>query len=424
MQVKYMTKLIKTITIICAAVLASPVSSISYAEKYTASDALDILNHVAGSSEYSEKYDVNLDLDVNSEDALNVLQCVCGLKDSPVPERTDIFSSYYPQAQEILDKMTIEEKVGQLFLLGVDKNNPEAAIKKYQPGGIVLFSYNFEDNTILSQQNKIKSYQLLSKYPMIVSTDEEGGSVVRISCHKAFRNTPFLSPQKVYAGSGYDGIYNDTIEKAELLLSLGVNTNLAPVADICTDSKSYIYSRTFGKPAAETADFIEISVNAYNKSGLGCTLKHFPGYGDNLNTHNSASYDSRSKDYFFKNDLRVFKRGIEANAPAIMVNHNTVSCFDNENPASLSPEIHRILKDVLGFSGIIVTDSLDMGATADIPDSYIKALNAGNDMIATCETDGYQEILNAVSNGTVTEERIDYSVRKILAYKICCNIIQ
>lgn len=419
-----MLEIKKIIMMICTAALASPVSTMSHAEKYTSSDALDILNYIVSSSEYSEKYDANLDLDVNSEDALNILQCVCGLKDSPIPERTDIFSSFYPQAQEILDKMTLEEKVGQLFLLGVDKNNPESAIKKYQPGGIVLFSYNFEDNTVSSQQNKIKSYQLLSKYPMIISTDEEGGSVVRISCHKAFRNTPFLSPQQVYAQSGYDGIYNDTVEKAELLLSLGINTNLAPVADICTDSNSYIYSRTFGKPAEETADFIEISVNAYNSSGLGCTLKHFPGYGDNLNTHNTVSYDSRSKDYFFKNDFKVFKRGIDAGAPVIMVNHNIVSCFDNENPASLSPEVHRILKDILGFSGIIVTDSLDMGAAADIPDSYIKALDAGNDMIATCDPDGYQEVLNAVNNGLITEERIDYSVRKILAYKLCCNIIK
>lgn len=119
--------------IICTAALASPVSTMSHAEKYTSSDALDILNYIVSSSEYSEKYDANFDLDVNSEDALNILQCVCGLKDSPIPERTDIFSSFYPQAQEILDKMTLEEKVGQLFLLGVDKNNPEAAIKNISP---------------------------------------------------------------------------------------------------------------------------------------------------------------------------------------------------------------------------------------------------------------------------------------------------
>ncbi len=396
---------------------------VSYAEEYTSQNALDILQHIVNSSEYMEKYDVNLDLDVNSCDALDVLQCVCDLKDTPKPERQDIFNNYYSDAQKIMDTMTLEEKIGQLFLLGVDKNNVESTIKKYQPGGIVLFAYNFEGNTIFSQQQKIQSYQQSCKYPLIIATDEEGGDVVRISQYPNFRSSPFLSPQEIYSESGYDGIYNDTCEKAQLLYSLGVNTNLAPVADVCTNTESYIYSRTFGKTAKETADFIEISVNAYNESGLGCTLKHFPGYGDNLNTHNSESYDDRTLDYFFKNDLKVFKKGIVANAPIVMVNHNTISCFDNENPASLSSEVHRILQDVLGFSGIIVTDSLDMGATANISDAYIKAIQAGNDMIATCDADGYYEVLNAVNDGIITEERIDYSVRKILAYKLCYNII-
>lgn len=396
---------------------------ISGAEEYTSNDALNVLRHITNSSEYVEKYDVNTDLEVNSEDALNILEYVCGLINNPKPKIPDIFNDYYAKAQEIMDTMTLEEKIGQLFLLGVDKNNVETTIKKYQPGGIVLFAYNFEGNTILSEQQKIKSYQSSSKYPLIISTDEEGGTVVRISKYSNFRSTPFLSPQESYAESGFDGIFNETCEKSELLSDLGLNTNLAPVADVCTNSSSYIYSRTFGKSAKETADFIETSVNAYNKSGLGCTLKHFPGYGDNLNTHNSESYDDRSLDYFFKNDLQVFKKGIDAGVPLIMVNHNTISCFDSENPASLSPEIHRILKDVLGFSGIIVTDSLDMGATANISNSYVKAIQAGNDMIATCDTNGYYEVLNAVNKGIITEERINYSVKKILAYKLCYNII-
>jgi beta-N-acetylhexosaminidase len=410
-------------TAICTIFCLHSESIISYAEEYNSGVALDILNYVVNSSEYVEKYDANLDLEVNSEDALDILKCVCGLINSPKPENPDIFSAYYDKAQKIIDTMTVEDKVGQLFLLGVDKYNVETEIKKYQPGGIVLFAYNFEENTISSQQQEISSYQSASKYPLIIATDEEGGSVVRISKYSNFRKSPFLSPQEIYAESGIDGVFNETCEKAELLSDLGLNTNLAPVADVCTNFSSYIYSRTFGKSATETADFIETSVNAYNESGLGCTLKHFPGYGDNLNTHNTQSYDGRTLDYFFKNDLKVFKRGIDTGAPIVMVNHNTISCFDNENPASLSPEIHRILKDVLGFSGIIVTDSLDMGATANISDAYVKAVQAGNDMITTCDADGYYEVLNAVKQGIISEERIDYSVKKILAYKLCYNII-
>lgn len=331
---------------------------------------------------------------------------------------SDLFGAYYERATEIMNTMTLEEKVGQLFLMGITQTNGEDVVKNYHPGGIVMFAYNFSGQTISSEQEQIASYQSSSRFPLLISVDEEGGTVVRVSKYPAFRDTPFLSPQKLYAQGGWDGVYQETIEKGNLLKSLGINLCLAPVADISNNPTDYIYERTFGGSAEDTSQFIEISTKAYRETNTGCTLKHFPGYASNLNTHNGSSVDNREKSQFYENDLKPFQAGIDAGAPVVMVNHNIVSCFDAENPASISPEVHSVLRKDLNFSGLICTDSLDMGATKNVTDVYLKAVDAGNDLIATCETAGYPIVLQAVNTGRISENRVNESVIRILAYKL------
>ena len=331
---------------------------------------------------------------------------------------SDLFGAYYEHATEIMNTMTLEEKVGQLFLMGITQTNGEDVVKNYHPGGIVMFAYNFSGQTISSEQEQIASYQSSSRFPLLISVDEEGGTVVRVSKYPAFRDTPFLSPQKLYAQGGWDGVYQETIEKGNLLKSLGINLCLAPVADISNNPTDYIYERTFGGSAEDTSQFIEISTKAYRETNTGCTLKHFPGYASNLNTHNGSSVDNREKSQFYENDLKPFQAGIDAGAPGVMVNHNIVSCFDAENPASISPEVHSVLRKDLNFSGLICTDSLDMGATKNVTDVYLKAVDAGNDLIATCETAGYPIVLQAVNTGRISENRVNESVIRILAYKL------
>lgn len=331
---------------------------------------------------------------------------------------SDLFGAYYERATEIMNTMTLEEKVGQLFLIGIAQTNGEEIVRDYHPGGIVMFAYNFSDQTVASEKEQIASYQANSRFPLLISVDEEGGTVVRVSKYPAFRDTPFLSPQKLYAQGGWDGVYQETIEKGNLLKSLGINLCLAPVADISNNPNDYIYERTFGESAEDTSQFIEISTKAYRETNTGCTLKHFPGYASNLNTHNGSSVDNREKSQFYENDLKPFQTGIDAGAPVVMVNHNIVSCFDAENPASISPEVHSVLRKDLHFSGLICTDSLDMGATKNITDVYLKAVDAGNDLIATCETAGYPIVLQAVHTGRISENRVNESVIRILAYKL------
>ena len=145
---------------------------------------------------------------------------------------SDLFGAYYERATEIMNTMTLEEKVGQLFLIGIAQTNGEEIVRDYHPGGIVMFAYNFSDQTVASEKEQIASYQANSRFPLLISADEEGGTVVRVSKYPAFRDTPFLSPQELYAQGGWDGVYQETIEKGNLLKSLGINLCLAPVADI------------------------------------------------------------------------------------------------------------------------------------------------------------------------------------------------
>ena len=332
----------------------------------------------------------------------------------------------------LMERMTLEQKVCQMFIVtpesltGYNGAVTEAgALSKesftaYPVGGLIYFSDNLEDAPqTVSMLSTMQDYaQETTGVGLFLSVDEEGGTVVRVSKYPAFRDTPFLSPQELYAQGEWDGVYQETIEKGNLLKSLGINLCLAPVADISNNPNDYIYERTFGGSAEDTSQFIEISTKAYRETNIGCTLKHFPGYASNLNTHNGSSVDNREQSQFYGNDLKPFQAGIDAGAPVVMVNHNIVSCFDAENPASISPEVHSVLRKDLHFSGLICTDSLDMGATKNITDVYLKAVDAGNDLIATCETAGYPIVLQAVHTGRISENRVNESVIRILAYKL------
>ncbi len=342
---------------------------------------------------------------------------------------TDMFAEYYNQALLDVQDMTLEEKVGQLFIVRATEDTAEniSSITNYNVGGITLYADSFQNKSVATVKANIKSYQNASKVPLIVAVDEEGGSVVRVSAYTQFRSTPFLSPQKLYAKGGFDAIYNDTVEKAQLLDNLGINLNFAPVADVSTNSSDYIYSRTFGKNATQTAKYISTSVQAYNSQNFACTLKHFPGYGNNLNTHTGISIDTRSKESFYSSDFLPFIAGIENDAPFIMVSHNIVNCFDSTLPSSISAEVHRVLREDLNYTGIVLTDDLDMDAIKNYTgttNACVYALQAGNDMLVTSTYEGgYNAVLNSVKNGTLSEYRIDESVIRVLAYKYCYNLM-
>ena len=336
----------------------------------------------------------------------------------------DIISN---KAKDLLSKMTIEEKIGQMFLIRCNIITAFEDIDKYKVGGFILFDENIRGETKESLRNTIKSYQDNSPIDMIIAVDEEGGTVNRLSWYSEFRSVPFNSPQELYNEGEYSLIVSDTEEKATLLKSIGINMNLAPVADISTNPNDYIYSRTFGKNANETATYIKTVVEAMKNNNMGSTLKHFPGYGNNLDTHSSMSIDNRSYESFLNNDFIPFKAGIDAGADSILVSHNIITSIDETLPASLSKRIHDIIRNDLKFDGVIMTDDLQMSAIKeDIGDvnSAILAVNAGNDLIISSDYNiQIPAVIQAAQNGDIKEEVIDEAVLRILKLKLELKII-
>ncbi len=316
--------------------------------------------------------------------------------------------------------MSLNEKVGQMFLADCPTDAQKWA-KTYQLGGYVLFARDFENETPASVKKTIGGYQSVSKIPMLITVDEEGGTVTRVSRYKAFRSSKFASPQEVYKAGGADAIRADVREKAKLLKALGVNVNLAPVADVPTSANSFIYGRSFGTDPKLTGKYVAAVVKESKKAGLGSVLKHFPGYGDNGDTHTGIAVDARPLSTFKKRDILPFKAGIEAGAPAILVSHNIVKSIDPKRPASLSLKMHKLLRDNLDFNGVVMTDDLAMGAITEAygqAEAAVMAVQSGNDMLITEDfRTGIDAVLKAVKSGRIKESRIDVSVRRILEWK-------
>lgn len=332
------------------------------------------------------------------------------------------------EAQKILDEMSLEEKIGQMFFVRCPKEDAAQAVSKYNLGGYILFARDFKDKTKKQVTANIKSYQDASKTPMLIGVDEEGGTINRISLYPQFRAVPFWSPQDLFAQGGWELVISDTIEKANLLKSLGINLNMAPVCDVSTDPDDFIYRRSFGKDAAKTAQYVRKVVETMNEYKVGSVLKHFPGYGNNRDTHTGIAYDERSYQSFENADFLPFISGMDAGAGAVLVSHNIVACMDPDYPASLSSKVHQILREKLDFDGVIMTDDLYMQAirqyTAD-REAAVLAVLAGNDIL--CCTDFEAQIpavIEAVRTDVISLEQIDASVLRILKWKIELGILE
>lgn len=326
-----------------------------------------------------------------------------------------------PQVEDILNHMTAEEKVGQLFFVRVPEEGAAEDAADYHLGGYIFFGRDVKDRTPEQLRDTIKDYQSRSKLPLLIGVDEEGGTVARLSRNPAICPEPFRSPQELMALGGMEAILADAAEKDALLHDLGFNVNLAPVADVSTDPNSFIFDRTLGRNADETADYIASVVVQMNQDRMGCVLKHFPGYGSNVDTHTGIAVDPRPMSAFEKSDFLPFLAGFEAGAPAVMVSHNIMTAADPALPASLSPAVHKLLRQELDFRGVVMTDDLAMEAVAKYTGNSTAALlavQAGNDMLIT---DNYREeiprLLKALEDGTLQMERLDSACGRVLNWK-------
>lgn len=323
--------------------------------------------------------------------------------------------------EELLSTMTVEEKVGQMFFVRCPDTGAVEAVSQYKLGGYILFGRDFKDKTAEQVRNDISSYQSASGVPLLIGTDEEGGTVVRASSNPNLFSHRSLSPQALFAEGGMDSIIQDARQKSVTLLGLGVNVNLAPVADVSTDPNDFIYDRSFGQDAQATAEYVSNVVKTMDAEGIGSVLKHFPGYGNNVDTHTGVAIDERPYETFQTSDYLPFTAGIQAGADAVLVSHNVMSCVDNQLPASLSPAVHNELHSTLGFQGVIMTDDLAMDAVAAYAGDQspaVMAVKAGNDMIITTDFQTQiPEVVQAVKSGEIDEAQIDQSVTRILQWK-------
>lgn len=331
------------------------------------------------------------------------------------------------ELQQLLAGMTLEEKVGQMFLARCPRRDAARKAAEYHLGGYLLFSEDFEGRTPQTAAAEIASYQAAATVPLFIGVDEEGGAINRISRFSAFRAAPFPSPQQLYQADGLAAVRRDTLEKCAFLRGLGINMNFAPVCDVSTEESDFIYARTLGQGPQQTAAYAREVVQAMAGQGVASVLKHFPGYGNNADTHTGIAHDMRSYETFEQADFVPFRAGIEAGANVVLVCHNIVECMDAGMPASLSPRVHEILRQELGFSGVIVTDDLYMRGIRDFmgpADAAVQAVLAGNDLLCCTEFEvQVPAVVEAVRHGVINQAQVDASVLRILRLKQALGLL-
>lgn len=332
----------------------------------------------------------------------------------------------------ILNKMTLDEKLGQLYFAHSTGNFDQMKqdVKKYHLGGITLFAPDFTNRTHTKFLNEIRAYQSNSKFGLLIATDQEGGTVTRIDSNSQISKRHFPSPAEIYQQSGLTGIRKEDSTVAKILKQNGINMNFAPVADVALNKDSFIYKRTLEQDYQTTAKYIPIAVKAIQQEHVASCLKHFPGYGDAADTHTGFVQINKPLLKYQTNDLLPFKTGIHAGVDSIMVSHIIIKSIDATKPASLSPAVHHLLRYNLNYHNIIITDDLQMGAITHYANKYntvpdVLALEAGNDMLLG---GNYQNniliIKKAIQNNKISIRQINQSVKRILRLKEKLGILR
>ena len=327
--------------------------------------------------------------------------------------------------EEKLNSMTLEEKIGQMVMIGVygTEINDDIiySLNEFHFGGVIFFDRNLES---VAQTKKFANdieAAANQKVPLFFALDEEGGRVAR--------GKNFLQPAPSQEEIGQGGNPEDATYwakyNATILKSIGVNINFAPVADVGSRD-----TRSFGDDAQLVAQFVDAAAQGYEQENFLYTLKHFPGIGKGkIDTHQEVSSVEDSREILDAEDLPPFKKIISGHDNSrfmVMVGHLRYDALDPVNSASLSPAVMTgLLRNELGFNGVVITDDLEMGAiknNVDLSTLGIRMIQAGGDIALVCHNYEHQQIvynsiLNAVKRGEISEARINESVRRILRMK-------
>ena len=344
---------------------------------------------------------------------------------------------YAALAEQKLATMSDSEKLYQLFIVspeaitGVDNvtaagDATKEAIGEYPVGGIMYTDSNFEsaDQT----REMIANSQSYAKTPMFIAVDEEGGDVARVASKLG---TASFDNMYTYKAQGEEVAHNNAQTIAKDISGLGFNLDFAPVADVFTNpDNTVIGGRAYSDEYEEAAKLVSKAVTGFSDGGVMSTLKHFPGHGNTAqDSHEGLAYVDAKVDELKSGELLPFKSGVEAGADMVMVGHLVVKDLDPDMPATLSSKVvPQLLREYLGYDGVVITDAMNMGAITnnyDV-DTIVKGVFSADIDMILCPSDlsSYiSAIEKAVENGEITQQQIDAKVKRILTLKFRKGVI-
>lgn len=342
------------------------------------------------------------------------------------PKKEEIVLS---KVEETIDQMTLEEKVGQLLVIGVEgtsfSSEMDNLIRNYHVGGVIIMGRNVATtNEILQLINGIKKANELNKTPLFLSVDEEGGRVSRLPV-----GIPKL-PTSAQIGKLNDESvsYRAGTYLAGVLNEFGYNMNFAPVLDVNSNPRNpVIGNRSFGSDPYQVAKLGISTMHGMMDNGIIPVVKHFPGHGDTVvDSHKALPKVETTLEALRNVELVPFQKAIEEGADAVMVAHILFPALDPDYPSSMSKAIITgLLRNEMKFEGVIITDDLTMGAIANdyiIPEAAVQSFIAGSDLLlVVCDYEvqlnTFNAFIKAIETGEITEERLNESIKRILTLK-------
>ncbi|MBP3413039.1 MAG: hypothetical protein J6K89_07225 [Oscillospiraceae bacterium] len=343
------------------------------------------------------------------------------------------------KAMALMEGLTVEEKIWQMIFLTPDEltdttgptvagEGTKEAVQTYPVGGLVYFGEHIVGTEQITTM--IANTQSYSKIPLFMGVDEEGGYVSRLN---KINVTPWTDPMKTYGDAGDEqAVYDLGAQFAEQIASVGFNLDFAPVADVVTNPyNTEIGSRSFSDDPQVAARMVAQMVKGLQDGNMISCLKHFPGHGStSSDSHYGSSTSERTAEELRELEFIPFRAGIEAGAELVMISHMSLpNVTGNNEPCDFSYDVVTgMLRQELGFEGLIVTDSHEMGAISyyyDCGEAALRAVQAGCDVVLMPEDkeDAFNALKTALDEGTLTEERINESVLRILSLKYKYGII-
>ena len=376
--------------------------------------------------------DVNTDSTIDARDATGILTFYA-LQSSGSKITIEKYMAGI-KADSVLKTMSLHDKICQMFIVRPESLAGESdvtsatqatadALKHNPVGGLIYFTKNLSSREQITDMiSTTKQYAVdAGKVPLFYGVDEEGGVVSR--CAEALGTVAF-EPMYSYKDKDTVTAYANARKLAYDISQFGFNLDFAPVADTWSNPENTVIgTRAYSDDFVITSRLVGAAVRGFNESGVYCTLKHFPGHGDTVeDSHDGMAVSNRTAEQLKENEYLAFEMGINAGADMVMMGHITVPSID-DMPASLSQKIvEGQLRDVLGYDGVVITDALGMGAVANAYSSSasaVMAVEAGCDMLLDPKdlNEAIAGIENAVKGGSISEEHINRSVKRILSLK-------